>query len=303
MFISDALMKKLIHDLDGDSVKMLLLRLRYGESAAEKITEQNVNEEFQKETIYKLKDMGLWEINDLEAMQIPLKGKTDVIPSVVHDWLEKIPEIKLEEMKEQAIWLQEGLLRLIEKETGRDLTYKELYLILYCMEELGLSNELIVELFHRHGICEDYDTLICRAEEWERIHITDLEELEWYESRGKIFQAAIKVTFMLNRPLSYEEVRYAFLWGMRYKYPVDLVVYACMITLERTGNEACPYADAVLRNLKESGFESLKDMEVRKGGSKKLRSDIRKAQRIVNVLVGIPDLEKVVLKEWDMNNE
>ena len=303
MFISDALMKKLIHDLDGDSVKILLLRLRYGESAAEKITEQNVNEEFQQETIYKLKDMGLWEINDLEAMQIPLKGKTDVIPSVVHDWLEKIPEIKLEEMKEQAIWLQEGLLRLIEKETGRGLTYKELYLILYCMEELGLSNELIVELFHRHGICEDYDTLICRGEEWERVHITDLEELEWYESRGKVFQAAIKVTFMLNRPLSYEEVRYAFLWGMRYKYPVDLVVYACMITLERTGNEACPYADAVLRNLKESGFESLKDMEVRKGGSKKLRSDIRKAQRIVNVLVGIPDLEKVVLKEWDMNNE
>ena len=112
MFISDALMKKLIHDLDGDLVKMLLLRLRYGESTAEKITEQNINEEFQQETIYKLKDMGLWEINDLEAMQIPLKGKTDVIPSVVHDWLEKIPEIKLEEMKEQAIWLQEGLLQI-----------------------------------------------------------------------------------------------------------------------------------------------------------------------------------------------
>ena len=44
-------------------------------------------------------------------------------------------------------------------------------------------------------------------------------------------------------------------------------------------------------------------MEVRKGGSKKLRSDIRKAKRIVNVLVGIPDLEKVVLKELDMNKE
>ena len=204
VFISDALMKKLIHDLDGDSAKMLLLRLRYGESAAEKITEQSINEEFQQETIYKLKDMGLWEINDLEAMQIPIKGKTDVIPSVVHDWLEKIPEIKLEEMKEQAIWLQEGVLRLIEKETGRDLTYKELYLILYCMEELGLSNDLIVELFHRHGVCEDYDTLICRAEELERIYITDLEELEWYESRGKVFQAAIKETFLLNRPLSNE---------------------------------------------------------------------------------------------------
>ena len=83
---------------------------------------------------------------------------------------------------------------------------------------------------------------------------------------------------MLKRSLSNEEARYALLWGVQYKYPLDLVVYACIITMKRTGNGVCPYADAVLRNLKENGFESLEDIKERKSGNRKIMSDIRNAK-------------------------
>lgn len=160
--------------------------------------------------------------------------------------------------------LQE-LALIAEQYLKRTLTPNDLDKLAYFYETLNFSEELIEYLLEH---CASMGKRTLRyiesvAVSWAEQHITTVEQAK---TRGSHFREEyyqiIKAFGIRNRNPVDMEVDYMKKWLEEYHFSVDIVCEACQRTIKNTGNTSFPYADSILKNWKEHGIVTKKDIAV-----------------------------------------
>lgn len=103
------------------------------------------------------------------------------------------------------------------------------------------------------------------------------------------YMSAVSYAFGITRDLSEDEFEYVNGWFFHMKYPMDLVVYACMLTKEQTGGVAFAYANKILLNWEINDIESLDDLNavyrLRRGTKLKRERMQIQARKLVNSIM------------------
>lgn len=286
MFISERITERIIHDLNLDEIRVLLYRLQNKELTDSEYSRLFSESDIKRldETISRLKEKVLWELEDLEQLQDMPKNIMKSMPEPVYEWFCSLSDIEARKLIDDLLGKHEAFLRSVEWETGVELTSMEIYIILYLQDELRMSNGLIIKLFRCHGNSEDYDGLIKQAMKWDSIQIRSLESLKWYEETGRLYRNALQAVFPYEKLSLREEARVTSSWGRKEQYELGIVIYACLLTQKKTGKAAFAYADAILLNLRNKQIYSLDELEESRRNWQGEDLLIQKARRILEIV-------------------
>ena len=286
MFISETLIKKIIHELDEIESKILLYRLvnrDFEKDSYKKLFDGTSISEVMK-AVCGLKEKEMWEIDDLAHLQELPTHLMKTLPEPVYEWFCSLSGKEDEEMICNLLKQKEEFLRMIEWECEHTLINLDLYVILYLQNELCMSNGLILRLFKQYLKEENYDGLMYQAKNWDELNIRTLETLKWYEEFGWAYMMAIQMVFV-NERFSQEDIkRAAYTWGRREKYDLGLVIYACLITKKNVGFVAFPYADTVLSNMRAKNIRSLDELDDSKKCGKLNLPVVQTAKRLLETI-------------------
>lgn len=106
----------------------------------------------------------------------------------------------------------------------------------------------------------DINILEYKAEWCANFGITDVGMLKKFEDNYHIYSSVIIDVFSLNRSLYISEIKYVIDWLLYDEYPLDLVIYACLITKDRLQQIAIPYTNKILFNWNKNGISTLDDI-------------------------------------------
>lgn len=269
MYIPNCFLEKYFKILDGDSIKVYLHRLIFGEynNPSNIAKELNLDKHKVEESIDKLTELELWNTNIHEYQNNLRKfdfssflqdGTSSLSPNT-KTWVSLKNSAELKKLIDVDLLKYESIILTIDHDIHRTLSNEEVLLILYCNEYLLLPELIIRHLFTLYDSVIDITKLEYKAEMYAYFQITDIETLLLFEENYSNYLTAIKEAFGIDRLLSNRELKYICDWLLYEKYPLDLVVYACLITKDRLQQIAIPYTDKILFNWKQNGITSIHD--------------------------------------------
>lgn len=299
MFIPENVVQKIFTDLDGDATKVLLYRIRNGIESMENQIEADLQMQGKavREAVTCLKKLKIWEIQDLWDIKAQYKKAIRPLPCSLLEWMQQLEDQELNTLIEHASTKLETLLIEIEEQIEAPLAFREVCVVLYCCEALGLRYQIIVELFNRYGADKEYDSLIAQAEEWAMMNIYTLEGVKWYEEESEKYIETVRRSFQKEKAFTYGELRHIYSWGIVHKYPLELIAYACITTMDRVGYGAFAYASTILRNLEAREVYSLEDINYRDSANKPIYSrsgsSVQRTRRLLDDIFHSEKLSKM----------
>ena len=270
MYIPDCIPERHLKNLDGDCIRIYLYRLMFGEKiqSAAIAAALNLEVEIVEHCIEKLILLGLWNTRIQEYqeylqnidLKTILEDDTALISNNTKIWLCSKCADDLTRMIDIEIIKYENLFLAIEKDTPTLLPIEIIFLIMYCIEFLLLPEALIKYLIINYENVSDINILEYKAEWCANFGITDVGMLKKFEDNYHIYSSVIKDVFSLNRSLYISEIKYVIDWLLYDEYPLDLVIYACLITKDRLQQIAIPYTNKILFNWNKNGISTLDDI-------------------------------------------
>ena len=270
MYIPDCIPERHLKNLEGDCIRIYLYRLMFGEKIQPASIADALDLEIEtvEHCIEKLILLGLWNTriqeyqNYLKNIDLKtiLEDDNTLLSNNTKMWLSSKCTDELSKLIDIEIIKYEDLLSSIEKDTSTLLPIEVVLLIMYCSEYLLLPESLIKYLIVKYENNSDINILECKAEWCANFGITDVDMLKKFEKNYHIYSSVIKDIFSLNRSLYINEIKYIIDWLLYDDYPLDLVIYACLITNERLQQIAIPYTDKILFNWNRVGITSLDDI-------------------------------------------
>ena len=153
---------------------------------------------------------------------------------------------------------------LAEEYRKKPLSSSDISTIIYICEELGFSDELFDHLLQHcaaRNKC-DFRYIEKVAISWKESGVKTPEDAEKLPGRydKKVYEIMRQLGKGSNTPTD-REVAYITRWTDEYGFSEELILEACERTVMATEKNRFQYADRILKNWKDSGVGSLKDVE------------------------------------------
>lgn len=155
------------------------------------------------------------------------------------------------------------LLFVAEKYLGRLITPTEQRTLLYWVDELKLSIELIsylIEFSISRGQ-KSFKYMDKIALNWAEEGISTVDEAKLKSTLySTANHAVIKAFGIKGRVLTDPEIEYVNKWTTEYGFSLDIIAYACSKTIMNTHNVSFAYADSILADWKKKNVSTLDDI-------------------------------------------
>ena len=155
------------------------------------------------------------------------------------------------------------LLFVAQQYFGRTLNPSEIKTILFFVDELHFSDDLIDHLLQ---YCvdrgkKDFKYVEKVAINWAEKGITTWEQAK--ETIGKYDKNTYVIMNELgkNGSPTRKEMEYVNRWTKEYLFPMDVILEACERTVIATDSHRFEYAEGILRNWKERGVNTISDVD------------------------------------------
>ena len=153
---------------------------------------------------------------------------------------------------------------LAEEYRKKPLSTSDISTIIYICEELGFSDELFDHLLQHcaaRNKC-DFRYIEKVAISWKENGVTTPEDAEKLPGRydKRVYEIMRQLGKGSNTPTD-REVAYITRWTGEYGFSEELILEACVRTVMATEKNRFQYADRILKNWKDSGVTSIKDVE------------------------------------------
>lgn len=269
MYISNCFLQEYLGCLDGDSIKVFLYRKAFGkcDDLSNIADFLHLTTSKIQECIKQLVDLGMWSISIKEIQEklqsdlpILLRKNNNSLNLNIKNWICLKTSNEIDSMINTTLSEIEPLIFFLSEKWGQPLSSVTIFFLLYCIDFLGLPIDVVQYLFTKSKANTDLNTLLIRAEMWADFELTDLATIYYYENNRVYYLNAVKEAFSVDDTFTRSELIYIFDWMLRDKYPLELVVYACLITKEQINKISLPYANKILANWREGSIMSVEDI-------------------------------------------
>lgn len=155
------------------------------------------------------------------------------------------------------------LFTIVQQYTGKTLNNRDMRLLLFWMDELKFSNELIYYLIDycitRHHNNMNYMNKV--AINWAENGVSSVEDARRYcENYNELTTAVMRAFGLSGRTLGEKELSYLTKWSRKYHFSKELISEACNRTLLATHQASFEYTDSILTSWYKKGVKQSNDL-------------------------------------------
>lgn len=268
--VSNQFIDNYLAEADGNFIKVYLYLLRIINGQTEHISIESIAQSCALSGGEVLSAFSYWEqkgllitqtdhTGTLSALRLfePTQGQTAATTAPQE------PDTPAQAYPEPDDTILQNLVLIAEQYCQRPLTPLDVNRIAYFYEDLKFSPDLIEYLFEHCATIGNCSTRYVEtvAISWADKGISTVEQakLEGQQFKREFF-TILKAYGITNRTPIDNEVRYMKHWLNDYKFTTELICEACRRTIAAIGNPKLAYTDSILKNWKEHGVLSKRDL-------------------------------------------
>lgn len=153
---------------------------------------------------------------------------------------------------------------IVQMYLGRPLGNEETNTLLYIVNQLGFSTDL-VEYLVEHCVSEDRKSVSAiekTAAEWAENNIASVKEAKRFVAMsGGKFYPVLQAFEITGQAIAKYQRDYILKWSETYGFSMDIIVEACARTVQTIAEPNFNYADSILERWHKNGVHTLSDIK------------------------------------------